>query len=68
MTLVSDVTERKKTDTLLNAIREEQRLLARRYHEEKLKAEAASRSKTNFLAISATTSAPRSTTLSALPN
>jgi two-component system cell cycle sensor histidine kinase PleC len=50
MTLVSDVTERKKADTLLNAIREEQRLLARRYHEEKLKAEAASRSKTNFLA------------------
>lgn len=50
MTLLSDVTERKKTDTLLHAIREEQRLLARRYHEEKLKAEAASRSKTNFLA------------------
>jgi len=50
MTLVSDVTERKKTDTLLTAIREEQRLLARRYHEEKIKAEAASRSKTNFLA------------------
>lgn len=50
MTLVSDITERKKTDTLLNAIREEQRLLARRYHEQKLKAEAASRSKTNFLA------------------
>ncbi|WDR06376.1 ATP-binding protein [Devosia rhodophyticola] len=50
ITLVSDVTERKKTDMLLNAIREEQRLLARRYHEEKLKAEAASRSKTNFLA------------------
>jgi two-component system cell cycle sensor histidine kinase PleC len=50
MTLISDVTERKKTDMLLNAIREEQRLLARRYHEEKLKAEAASRSKTNFLA------------------
>ena len=50
MTLVSDVTERKRTDTLLHAIREEQRLLARRYHEEKLKAEAASRSKTNFLA------------------
>ncbi|WP_375449518.1 ATP-binding protein [uncultured Devosia sp.] len=50
MTLVSDVTERKKTDTLLNAIREEQRTLARRFHEEKLKAEAASRSKTNFLA------------------
>lgn len=50
MTLVSDVTEAKKTDTLLHAIRQEQRLLARRYHEEKLKAEAASRSKTNFLA------------------
>ncbi|MEO5806050.1 ATP-binding protein [Devosia sp.] len=50
ITLVSDVTEAKKADTLLSAIREEQRLLARRYHEEKLKAEAASRSKTNFLA------------------
>ncbi|WDR02779.1 ATP-binding protein [Devosia algicola] len=50
MTLVSDVTERKKTDLLLDSIRQEQRLLARRYHEEKLKAEAASRSKTNFLA------------------
>ncbi|UJW85541.1 sensor histidine kinase [Devosia sp. SL43] len=50
MTLVSDVTERKKTDTLLHSIREEQRLLARRYHEEKLKAEAASYAKTNFLA------------------
>jgi two-component system, cell cycle sensor histidine kinase PleC len=50
MTLVSDITERKRVDTLLQAIREEQRLLARRYHEEKLKAEAASRSKTNFLA------------------
>lgn len=31
-------------------IKEEQRLLARRYHEEKLKAEAANRAKTNFLA------------------
>jgi two-component system cell cycle sensor histidine kinase PleC len=50
MTLISDVTEAKKTDTLLHAIRQEQRLLARRYHEEKLKAEAASKSKTNFLA------------------
>ena len=50
MTLVSDITEAKKTDTLLHAIREEQRILARRYHEEKLKAEAASRAKTNFLA------------------
>ena len=50
MTLISDVTEAKRTDTMLHAIRQEQRLLARRYHEEKLKAEAASRSKTNFLA------------------
>lgn len=50
MTLISDVTEAKKTDTMLHTIRQEQRLLARRYHEEKLKAEAASRSKTNFLA------------------
>ncbi|UYN99723.1 MAG: PAS-domain containing protein [Devosia sp.] len=50
MTLVSDVTERKRTDALLDTIREDQRQLARRYHEEKLKAEAASRAKTNFLA------------------
>jgi two-component system cell cycle sensor histidine kinase PleC len=50
VTLVSDVTERKRTDALLSSIREEQRQLARRYHEEKLKAEAASRAKTNFLA------------------
>lgn len=50
ITLVSDVTERKRTDALLTTIREEQRLLARRYHEEKLKAEAASRAKTSFLA------------------
>lgn len=50
VTLVSDVTERKRTDMLLTAIQEEQRQLARRYHEEKLKAEAASRAKTSFLA------------------
>jgi len=50
MTLVSDETERKRTDILLSTIREEQRQLARRYHEEKIKAEAASRAKTNFLA------------------
>ncbi|HEY8577608.1 MAG TPA: HAMP domain-containing sensor histidine kinase [Devosia sp.] len=50
MTLISDVTEAKRTDNMLHAIRQEQRLLARRYHEEKLKAEAASRAKTNFLA------------------
>lgn len=35
---------------MLSSIREEQRDLARRYHEEKLRAEAASRSKTSFLA------------------
>jgi two-component system cell cycle sensor histidine kinase PleC len=50
MTLISDVTERKRTVEMLDAIREDQRQLARRYHEEKLKAEAASRAKTNFLA------------------
>jgi len=50
VTLVTDVTERRRTDRLLASIREEQRLLARRYHEEKLRAEAASRSKTSFLA------------------
>src|SRR5690606_18359776 len=49
-TLISDVTERKRTVEMLDAIREDQRQLARRYHEEKLKAEAASRAKTNFLA------------------
>jgi two-component system cell cycle sensor histidine kinase PleC len=50
VTLVTDVTERRRTDDLLTTIREEQRQLARRYHEEKLKAEAASRAKTTFLA------------------
>lgn len=50
VTLVSDVTERKRADLLLDAVQEEQRQLARRYHEEKLKAEAASRAKTSFLA------------------
>ena len=50
VTLVTDITERKRTDLLLNSIQEEQRQLARRYHEEKLRAEAASRAKTSFLA------------------
>jgi two-component system, cell cycle sensor histidine kinase PleC len=50
VTLVTDVTENRRTDDLLVSIREEQRVLARRYHEEKLRAEAASRSKTSFLA------------------
>lgn len=50
VTLVTDVTERRRTDRLLASVREEQRLLARRFHEEKLRAEAASRSKTSFLA------------------
>jgi two-component system cell cycle sensor histidine kinase PleC len=50
VTLVMDITESRRTNQLLTSIREEQRLLARRYHEEKLKAEAASRAKTSFLA------------------
>ena len=50
VTLVTDVTETRRTDNLISSIREEQRILARRYHEEKLKAEAASQSKTAFLA------------------
>ncbi len=50
VTLVTDVTETRRTDHLITSIREEQRILARRYHEEKLKAEAASQSKTAFLA------------------
>ena len=50
VTLLTDVTERRAPEDLLVSIREEQRVLARRYHEEKLRAEAASRSKTNFLA------------------
>ncbi|HVX82395.1 MAG TPA: PAS-domain containing protein, partial [Devosiaceae bacterium] len=50
VTLLSDVTERRRADLLLSAVREEQRQLARRYHEEKLRAEAASRAKTSFLA------------------
>lgn len=50
MTLVSDVTERKKSDALLDALREDHRVLIRRYHEEKLRAEAASQAKSNFLA------------------
>lgn len=50
MTLVSDITERKKSDALLDALREDHRFLIRRYHEEKLRAEAASQAKSNFLA------------------
>ena len=50
VTLVMDVTESRRTNQLLSSIREEQRQLARRFHEEKLRAEAASRSKTSFLA------------------
>ena len=50
VTLVTDVTASRRTDDLLVSIREEQRMLARLYHEEKLRAEAASRSKTSFLA------------------
>lgn len=50
VTFVIDVTEKKRADKMLSTVREEQRQLARRFHEEKLKAEAASRSKTSFLA------------------
>ncbi|MEO6396774.1 MAG: ATP-binding protein [Devosia sp.] len=50
ITLLTDVTDRLHSDDMLATIREEQRVLARRYHEEKLRAEAASRSKTSFLA------------------
>lgn len=49
VTIVTDITERKAADRLLGSVREEQRLLARRYHEEKIKAEASSRAKTRFL-------------------
>lgn len=50
VTIVTDITERKAADRMLGAIRDEQRMLARRYHEEKIRAEAASRAKTTFLA------------------
>jgi two-component system, cell cycle sensor histidine kinase PleC len=57
VTVITDITERRQTDLLLDSIQQEQRTLqqeqrtlARRYHEEKLKAEAASRAKTSFLA------------------
>jgi two-component system, cell cycle sensor histidine kinase PleC len=50
VTLVMDITESRRTTLLLTTIREEQRQLARRYHEEKLRAEAASHAKTSFLA------------------
>jgi len=50
VTIVTDITDRKAADRMLGTIREEQRLLARRYHEEKIRAEASSRAKTSFLA------------------
>ncbi|WP_332716901.1 sensor histidine kinase [Pelagibacterium mangrovi] len=50
VTIVTDITERKAADRMLGAIREEQRTLARRFHEEKIRAEASSRAKTSFLA------------------
>jgi two-component system cell cycle sensor histidine kinase PleC len=50
VTLVTDITERRRADLMLASLREEQRVLARHYHEEKLRAEAASRAKTAFLA------------------
>lgn len=50
ITLVSDITDRKMADMMLAETREAQRELARQYHEEKIRAEAASRAKTAFLA------------------
>lgn len=50
VTIVTDITDRKAADRMLGAIREEQRTLARRYHDEKIRAEASSRAKTTFLA------------------
>lgn len=50
VTLVTDITDHKRAETMLNSIQEEQKQLARRYHEEKLRAEAASTAKTSFLA------------------
>ncbi len=45
-----DDTEQERLAAEFKNIKAEQRLLARRYHEEKLKAEAANRAKSNFLA------------------
>jgi two-component system cell cycle sensor histidine kinase PleC len=50
ITMVSDRTERRRDELLLASVQHEQRQLARQYHAEKLKAEAANRSKTAFLA------------------
>ncbi|WP_196259193.1 PAS domain-containing sensor histidine kinase [Pelagibacterium limicola] len=50
VTIVTDITQRKSADRMLAAIREEQHTLAQKYHEEKIRAEAASRAKTAFLA------------------
>ena len=50
LTVATDITPSKHSDHALEAAKEEQRRLARRYHEEKLRAEAASRAKTAFLA------------------
>lgn len=50
VTLVADITEHKRTDLLLSEVQEEQKRLGRRYHDEKLRAEAANRAKTSFLA------------------
>jgi len=50
VTLVTDVSEQKEVEKQLDVIREQQRMLTQQLHEEKLKAEAASRAKTSFLA------------------
>ncbi len=50
VTLVSDISGQKHAAKLLEEVRNEQKRLARQLREEKLKAEAASRAKTSFLA------------------
>jgi two-component system, cell cycle sensor histidine kinase PleC len=50
VSIVTDITDRCVADRMLAAVREDQRVLARRYHDEKIRAEAASRAKTAFLA------------------
>lgn len=50
MTLVSDISGQKRATRMLEEVRLEQKQLARQLREEKIKAEAASRAKTSFLA------------------
>ncbi|WP_404405341.1 sensor histidine kinase [Pelagibacterium halotolerans] len=50
VTIVTDITEHRASDRMLRAVREKQHQLVQRYHEEKIRAEAASRAKSAFLA------------------